>query len=209
MMSFCVIQKRRIILKKIKEIIIKNKKITVCAAAIICVLIVAGIGLLFVNRTADRKRSQTLLVDSKKEIENLKKQISALDRDTFITIDNKVVVGFVEIEGLDMSYPVINAFNDKTYNYSLCRTGNKMPWDIEGMTIYGIDSFTKSFYDLQDGATLFFEYLTGKKYEYQYDKNYTEKNDKNNVKNYNDYGIKICSVEKNGEEKMCYWFIQK
>ena len=209
MMSFCVIQKRRIILKKIKEIIIKNKKITVCAAAIICVLIVAGIGLLFVNRTADRKRSQTLLVDSKKEIENLKKQISALDRDTFITIDNKVVVGFVEIEGLDMSYPVINAFNDKTYNYSLCRTGNKMPWDIEGMTIYGIDSFTKSFDDLQDGATLFFEDLTGKKYEYQYDKNYTEKNDKNNVKNYNDYGIKICSVEKNGEEKMCYWFIQK
>lgn len=208
-MSFCVIQKRRIILKKIKEIIIKNKKITVCAAAIICVLIVAGIGLLFVNRTADRKRSQTLLVDSKKEIENLKKQISALDRDTFITIDNKVVVGFVEIEGLDMSYPVINAFNDKTYNYSLCRTGNKMPWDIEGMTIYGIDSFTKSFDDLQDGATLFFEDLTGKKYEYQYDKNYTEKNDKNNVKNYNDYGIKICSVEKNGEEKMCYWFIQK
>lgn len=196
-------------MKKIKEIIIKNKKITVCAAAIICVLIVAGIGLLFVNRTADRKRSQTLLVDSKKEIENLKKQISALDRDTFITIDNKVVVGFVEIEGLDMSYPVINAFNDKTYNYSLCRTGNKMPWDIEGMTIYGIDSFTKSFDDLQDGATLFFEDLTGKKYEYQYDKNYTEKNDKNNVKNYNDYGIKICSVEKNGEEKMCYWFIQK
>ena len=208
-MSFCVIQKRRIILKKIKEIIIKNKKITVCAAAIICVLIVAGIGLLFVNRTADRKRSQTLLVDSKKEIENLKKEISALDRDTFITIDNKVVVGFVEIEGLDMNYPVINAFNDKTYNYSLCRTGNKMPWDIEGMTIYGIDSFTKSFDDLQDGATLVFEDLTGKKYEYQYDKNYTEKNDKNNVKNYNDYGIKICSVEKNGEEKMCYWFIQK
>lgn len=208
-MSFCVIQKRRIILKKIKEIIIKNKKITVCAAAIICVLIVAGIGLLFVNRTADRKRSQTLLVDSKKEIENLKKQISALDRDTFITIDNKVVVGFVEIEGLDMSYPVINAFNDKTYNYSLCRTGNKMPWDIEGMTIYGIDSFTKSFDDLQDGATLFFEDLTGKKYEYQYDKNYTEKNDKNNVKNYNDYGIKICNVEENGKEKKCFWFAKK
>ena len=196
-------------MKKIKEIIIKNKKITVCAAAIICVLIVAGIGLFFVNRTADRKRSQILLADSKKEIENLKKEISALDRDTFITIDNKVVVGFVEIEGLDMSYPVINTFNDKTYNYSLCRTGNKMPWDIEGMTIYGIDSFTKSFDDLQDGATLFFEVLTGKKYEYQYDKNYPEKNDKNNVKNYNDYGIKICSVEKNGEEKMCYWFVQK
>lgn len=208
-MSFCVIQKRRIILKKIKEIIIKNKKITVCAAAIICVLIVAGIGLLFVNRTADRKRSQNLLADSKKEIENLKKEISALDRDTFITIDNKVVVGFVEIEGLDMNYPVINAFNDKTYNYSLCRTGNKMPWDIEGMTIYGIDSFTKSFDDLQDGATLVFEDLAGEKYEYQYNKNYAEKKNKNNVKNYNDYGIKICNVEKDGKEKKYYWFVQK
>lgn len=208
-MSFCIIQKRRIILKKIKEIIIKNKKITVCAVAIICVLIVASIGLLFVNRTADRKRSQNLLADTKKEIESLKKEISALDRDTFITIDNKVVVGFVEIEGLDINYPVINTFNDKTYNYSLCRTGNKMPWDIEGMTIYGIDSFTKSLDDLQDGATLVFEDLAGEKYEYQYDKNYVEKNKKSNIENYNDYGIKIWNVEKNGETKKCYWFIQK
>ena len=196
-------------MKKIKEIIIKNKKITVCAVAIICVLIVASIGLLFVNRTADRKRSQNLLADTKKEIESLKKEISALDRDTFITIDNKVVVGFVEIEGLDINYPVINTFNDKTYNYSLCRTGNKMPWDIEGMTIYGIDSFTKSLDDLQDGATLVFEDLAGEKYEYQYDKNYVEKNKKSNIENYNDYGIKIWNVEKNGETKKCYWFIQK
>ena len=122
----------------------KNKKITVCAVAIVCVMIVAGITILFVNRTADIKRSQNLLADAKKEIENLKKEVPVLDRDTFITIDDKVVVGFVEIKGIDMTYPVINAFNDKTYNYSMCRTGNKMPWDIEGMTIYGIDSFTKS-----------------------------------------------------------------
>ena len=196
-------------MQKIKEIITKNKKVTVCTVAVICVLLVAGIILLVVNHAADIKRSQNLLADSKKEIENLKKEIPALDRDTFITIDNKVVVGFVEIQGLDMSYPVINAFNDKTYNYSLCRTGNKMPWDIEGMTIYGIDSFTKLLDDLQDGATLVFEDLAGKKYEYQYDKSYMEKNNKSNIENYNDYGIKICNVEKNGEEKKCYWFVQK
>lgn len=196
-------------MKRIKEIITKNKKITVCAVAIICVLIVAGISLLSVSHAADIKRSQNLLADAKKEVENLKKEIPTLNRDTFITIDNKVVVGFVEIKGLDMNYPVINAFNDKTYNYSMCRTGNKMPWDIEGMTIYGIDSFTKSLNDLKDGDTLIFEDLSGEKYEYQYDKNYTEKNNKNNVKNYNDYGIKICNVEKNGKEIKCFWFIHK
>lgn len=195
-------------MKKVKEIITKNKKITVCAVAIVCVLIVTGIAILYVNRTADIKRSQNLLADAKKEIESLKKEVSVLDKDTFITIDDKVVVGFVEIKGLDMNYPVINAFNDKTYNYSMCRTGNKMPWDIEGMTIYGIDSFTKSFAELKDGETLVFEDLAGDKHEYQYDKNYTEEN-KNNVKNYNDYGIKICNVEKDGKEKKCFWFVHK
>ena len=196
-------------MKTIKGIMTKNKKITVCAVAIVCVMIVAGITILFVNRTADIKRSQNLLADAKKEIENLKKEVPVLDRDTFITIDDKVVVGFVEIKGNDMTYPVINAFNDKTYNYSMCRTGNKMPWDIEGMTIYGIDSFTKSFDDLKDGETLVFEDLAGEKHEYQYDKNYTEENNKNNVMNYNDYGIKICNVEDNGKEKKCFWFVKK
>ena len=187
----------------------KNKKITVCAVAIVCVLIVTGIAILYVNRTVDIKRSQNLLTDAKEEIEDLKKEVSALDRDTFITIDNKVVVGFVEIKGLNMNYPVINAFNDKTCNYSLCRTGDNMPWDIEGMTIYGIDSFTESLNNMKDGDTLIFEDLAGEQYEYQYDKNYTENNDDNNVKNYNDYGIKICNVEKDGKEKKCFWFVQK
>lgn len=196
-------------MEKIKEIITRNKKIAVCAVAILCVLLVSGICLLFANGAADRKRSQNLLADTKKEIENLKKEIPALDRDTFITVDNKVVVGFVEIKGLDMSYPIINAFNDKTYNYSMCRTGNKMPWDIEGMTIYGIDSFTESLNDLKDGDTLIFEDLAGEKYEYQYDKNYEEKNSKNNIKNYNDYGIKIYNVEKSGKEKKCFCFIHE
>ena len=209
-MSFGIIWKRwRIILKKIKEIIAKNKKITVCVAAIICILIVAGISLLFFNGAADIKRSQNLLADAKKEIENLKKEISAPDRDTFITIDNKVVVGFVEIKGLDINYPVMNAFNDNTYNYSMCRTGNKMPWDIEGMTIYGIDSFTDSLNDMKDGEILIFEDLAGEKYEYRYDKNYTENKDDNNVKSHNDYGIKICNVEKDGKEKKCFWFVKK
>lgn len=200
-MSDSYTRKRRGMMKTIKEIITKNKKITVCAVAIVCVLIVAGITLLFFNRAADIKRSQNLLADARKEIQNLKNEISVLDRDTFITVDDKVVVGFVEIKGSDMNYPVINTFNDKTYNYSLCRTGNKMPWDIEGMTIYGIDSFTKSFDDLKEGDTLIFEDLSGEKHEYQYDKNYTEEN--------NDYGIKICNVEKNGKEKKCFWFALK
>lgn len=191
---------------------------TVCAVAIVCVLIVAGIILFVVNKnnfydtvstTVDIKRSQNLLTDAKEEIEDLKKEVSALDRDTFITIDNKVVVGFVEIKGLNMNYPVINAFNDKTCNYSLCRTGDNMPWDIEGMTIYGIDSFTELLNNMKDGDTLIFEDLAGEQYEYQYDKNYTENNDDNNVKNYNDYGIKICNVEKDGKEKKCFWFVQK
>ena len=195
-----------------------NKKITVCAVAMICVLIVAGIILFVVNKTrfydtastaVDIKRSQNLLADAKEEMEDLKKEVSALDRDTFITIDNKVVVGFVEIKGLNMSYPVMNTFNDKTYNVSLCRTGDNMPWDIEGMTIYGIDSFTESLNNMKDGDTLIFEDLAGEKHEYRYDKNYTENNDDNNVKNYNDYGIKICNVEKDGKEKKCFWFVQK
>ena len=205
-------------MKKVKEIITKNKKITVCAVAIVCVLIVAGIILFVVNKnnfydtvstTVDIKRSQNLLTDAKEEIEDLKKEVSALDRDTFITIDDKVVVGFVEIKGLNMNYPVINAFNDKTCNYSLCRTGDNMPWDIEGMTIYGIDSFTESLNNMKDGDTLIFEDLAGEQHEYQYDKNYTENNDDSNVKNYNDYGIKICNVEKDGKEKKCFWFVQK
>ena len=196
-------------MEKIKGIITKNKKITVCAVAIICVLIVAGILLFVFYRSADIKRSQKLLADAKTEMENLKKEIPSLDRDTFITIDNKVVVGFVEIKGLNMNYPVINAFNDKTYKYSMCRSGDKMPWDIEGMTIYGIDSFTEPLNDMKDGDTLVFEDLAGEKYEYQYDKNYTENNDDNNVKNYNDYGIKICNVEKTGKEKKSFWFILK
>ena len=196
-------------MKKIKEMSTKNKKITVCAAALICVLIVTGIVMFVSNRTADIKRSQNLLNDAKTEIENLKKEIPALDRNTFITIDNKVVVGFVEIKELNICYPVINAFNDNTYNYSLCRTGNSMPWDIEGMTIYGIDSFTESLNDMKDGQNLVFEDLAGEKHEYRYDKNYTENNRDNNIKNYNDYGIKICNVEKNGKEKKFFIFVQK
>lgn len=213
---------RRIILKSLKELITYNKKITICAIALICFLIVAGIILCLVNSNkvgdtantevdsaADIERSGKLLADAKQEIDNLKKEIPALDRDTFVTIDNKVVVGFVEIKGLNINYPVINVYNDNTYNYSMCRTGDNMPWDIEGMTIYGIESYTESLNNMKDGDTLIFEDVAGEKYEYLYDKDYAENNDNNNVKNYNDYGIKICTVEKNGNEKKCYCFVKK
>ena len=57
LIKFGIIQKRwRMILKKIKEMSTKNKKITVCAAALICVLIVTGIVMFVANRTADIKR---------------------------------------------------------------------------------------------------------------------------------------------------------
>ena len=213
---------RRIILKSLKELITYNKKITICAIALICFLIVAGIILCLVNSNkvgdtantevdsaADIERSGKLLADAKQEIDNLKKEIPALDRDTFVTIDNKVVVGFVEIKGLNINYPVINVYNDNTYNYSMCRTGDNMPWDIEGMTIYGIESYTESLNNMKDGDTLIFEDVAGEKYEYLYDKDDKENNDNNNVKNYNDYGIKICTVEKNGNEKKCYCFVKK
>lgn len=213
---------RRIILKSLKELITYNKKITICAIALICFLIVAGIILCLVNSNkvgdtantevdsaADIERSGKLLADAKQEIDNLKKEIPTLDRDTFVTIDNKVVVGFVEIKGLNINYPVINVYNDNTYNYSMCRKGDNMPWDIEGMTIYGIESYTESLNNMKDGDTLIFEDVAGEKYEYLYDKDYSENNDNNNVKNYNDYGIKICTVEKNGNEKKCYCFVKK
>ena len=62
---------------------------------------------------------------------------------------------------------------------------------------------------MKDGKTLTFEDLAGEKHEYRYDKNYAENNADNNVKNYNDYGIKICNVDKNGKEKKCFWFVKK
>ena len=77
------------------------------------------------------------------EIVSIKKKIPKMDRNTFITVDNKVVVGFISLPNKQIKYPVINTFNDNTNTYSLCRSGDKMPWDLEGMTIYGIDSFTR------------------------------------------------------------------
>lgn len=85
-----------------------------------------------------------------------------MDRNTFITVDNKVVVGFISLPNKQIKYPVINTFNDNTNTYSLCRSGDKMPWDLEGMTIYGIDSFTRVLEDIESGEKLEFEDVTGK-----------------------------------------------
>lgn len=76
-----------------------------------------------------------------------------------------------------------------------------MPWDLEGMTIYGIDSFTRVLEDIESGEKLEFEDVTGKKYQYKYEKNIKKK--------VVDYGIKICSVDKEGEVNKEYWFVKK
>ena len=72
-----------------------------------------------------------------------------------------------------------------------------MPWDIEGMTIYGIDSFTDALDEIKNGDKLIFEDLAGEKYEYKYEKD-AEK-DKNKV---------ICKVDSEGKEKGYFLFVR-
>ena len=76
-----------------------------------------------------------------------------------------------------------------------------MPWDIEGMTVYGIDSFTDVLDHINDKEMLVFEDVTGKKYEYEYQKEVKEK--------IVDYGIKICKVNESGKISKEYWFVKK
>ena len=76
-----------------------------------------------------------------------------------------------------------------------------MPWDIEGMTVYGIDSFTDVLEQINDKEILVFEDVTGKKYEYEYQKEVKEK--------VVDYGIKICRVDESGKTSKEYWFVKK
>ncbi len=190
-------------MEKIKELLNKNKKITVMAAVTLCVLVVIAVALAATsgNGSGDRKRAKQLCDNAEKEIADMKEDVPKMDRDTFITIDDKVIVGFVEIPDKNIKYPVINVFDKNTYAYSLCRSGDGMPWDIEGMTIYGIDSFTDPLDEIKNGDRLIFEDLAGEKYEYKYEKDAVE--DKNKVI---DYGIKICKVDKEGKEKGYFWF---
>lgn len=186
-----------------KKLLNKNKKVTVMAAVTICALVVIVVALAFTggNGRDDRKRAKKLSDNAEKEIAEIKKDVPKMDRDTFITIEDKVVVGFVEIPDLSIRYPVINVFDKNTFTYSLCRRGDGMPWNIEGMTIYGIDSFTDALDKMKNGDKLIFEDLTGKKYQYKY-----EKEAGIDEKKVTDYGINICKVDKTGKEikKFCF-----
>ena len=181
----------------------KKDIITVIAVVAASVLIIAGVSFVISNRDggADRKRAQKLSADVQEEIAALKEDIPEPDKDTFITVDNKVVVGSVEISSLNIKYPVLNTFNKNTAAYSLCRNGSSMPWDIEGMTIYGVDSFTEVLSELKAGDVMVFEDLAGEKSEYKY-----INNEEDNVNNVIDYGIEICNVDKSGKIKMRYMF---
>lgn len=114
---------------KIKKILNRNKKKAVLVAVVLCVLVIIAVVLVLNggNGSGDRKRAKQLYDNAEKEIDNIKKDVPKMDRDTFITIDDKVIVGFVEIPDKNIRYPVINVFDKNTYAYSLCRSGDGMP----------------------------------------------------------------------------------
>ena len=60
-----------------------------------------------------------------------------------MSVEGKVVVGFLQIPSQNTEYAILNTFDANTASFSLCRDGTSMPWDTEGMTVYGIAAFTK------------------------------------------------------------------
>lgn len=183
----------------LNESIIKNK-ILVSILALCIIISIAAITLSLADGAKDRRDAGKLSQDVEREIKNIKSEISNMDRDTFVTVDDKVIVGFLEFPN-NNRYPVINVFDENTSSSSFCRQGANMPWDLEGMTIYGIKSFTKELEKIQDDFQLVFEDLAGEKYQYKYQKNPKEQ--------VIDYGIIIFMVDKEGNEKECYQFVRK
>ena len=131
----------------------------------------------------DQKRAARLLDEAKQERE--------------ILLEGKVVVGFLQIPSQNTEYAILNTFDANTASFSLCRDGTSMPWDTEGMTVYGIAAFTKNLSELQVGDQLIFEDLAGTQYHYQY----IEKSEE-----VIDHGIQIISSDKNKNEKTTFQF---
>ena len=117
----------------------------------------------------DQKRAARLLDEAKQEREILLENVNA----------------------------ILNTFDANTASFSLCRDGTSMPWDTEGMTVYGIAAFTKNLSELQVGDQLIFEDLAGTQYHYQY----IEKSEE-----VIDHGIQIISSDKNKNEKTTFQF---
>ncbi len=114
-----------------------------------------------------------------------------------MSVEGKVVVGFLQIPSQNTEYAILNTFDANTASFSLCRDGTSMPWDTEGMTVYGIAAFTKNLSELQVGDQLIFEDLAGTQYHYQY----IEKSEE-----VIDHGIQIISSDKNKNEKTTFQF---
>ena len=127
----------------------------------------------------------------------MKENVKNPDRDTFLSVEGKVVIGFLQIPSQNTEYAILNTFDANTASFSLCRDGTSMPWDTEGMTVYGIAAFTKNLSELQVGDQLIFEDLAGTQYHYQY----IEKSEE-----VIDHGIQIISSDKNKNEKTTFQF---
>ena len=139
----------------------------------------------------DQKRAARLLDEAKQE-EKFCWKTSKSGPDTFLSVEGKVVVGFLQIPSQNTEYAILNTFDANTASFSLCRDGTSMPWDTEGMTVYGIAAFTKNLSELQVGDQLIFEDLAGTQYHYQY----IEKSEE-----VIDHGIQIISSDKNKTKK--------
>lgn len=179
--------------------IIRNKIILIVIS--VCFMIsIIFVTLSLCDGAADRRKASKLSQNVEKEIDRIKVDVPNMDRDAFVTVEDKVVVGFVEFPKNNTRYPIINIFDKNTYSSSFCRQGSDMPWDIEGMTIYGIKSFTKELDGITDGFEMIFEDLSGEKYHYQFQKDSKEK--------VIDYGIRIYTVDKDGNEKESFQFVR-
>lgn len=178
----------------------KKRNVTLLIVAGVLILLIVAV-VIATAGSRDHRRAEKLLDQAQKAQKELAEYVENPDRDTFLTVDQKVVVGYLQIPSLDRKYAVLNTFDENTAEYSLCRDGSKMPWDVEGMTVYGIASFTGELEGLTEGEELIFEDLAGETYSYQY-----VMEDKEKVI---DHGIQIISSDKKKNEKEIYQFVKK
>lgn len=165
---------------------------------IVLLLVGAAAVTSFYSGVRDQKRAARLLSEAKQERETLLENVKNPDRETFLSVEGKVVIGFLQIPSQNAEYAILNTFDANTASFSLCREGTSMPWDTEGMTVYGIPAFTKSLSEIQTGDQLIFEDLAGTQYHYQYAEESEEK--------VIDHGIRIIFSDKDKNEKEAFQF---
>ena len=62
----------------------------------------------------DQKRAARLLDEAKQEREILLENVKNPDRDTFLSVEGKVVVGFLQIPSQNTEYAILNTFDANT-----------------------------------------------------------------------------------------------